>query len=132
MSPVPSRQKEPIGLGHAVLSAKHFIGDEPFAVLLGDDIMVSETPALRQLLEVYEEYQTEVIGVQPVDPADVSKYGIIQTSAQKNKVYQIDDLVEKPTVKDAPPDEKANPLVPPSSSAIVSSSAFLVGVPDRL
>ncbi|WP_319593160.1 UTP--glucose-1-phosphate uridylyltransferase GalU [Bacillus paralicheniformis] len=96
------RQKEPLGLGHAVLSAKHFIGDEPFAVLLGDDIMVSETPALRQLLEVYEEYQSEVIGVQPVDPADVSKYGIIQTSAQKNKVYQIDDLVEKPTVKEAP------------------------------
>lgn len=96
------RQKEPLGLGHAVLSAKHFIGDEPFAVLLGDDIMVSETPALRQLLEVFEEYQTEVIGVQPVDPADVSKYGIIQTSAQKNKVYQIDDLVEKPSVKEAP------------------------------
>ncbi len=96
------RQKEPLGLGHAVLSARHFIGDEPFAVLLGDDIMVSEKPALQQLIDVYEQYQTEVIGVQTVEPADVSKYGIIQTSVQKNKVYDIQDLVEKPSVKEAP------------------------------
>ncbi|WP_187444548.1 UTP--glucose-1-phosphate uridylyltransferase GalU [Bacillus swezeyi] len=96
------RQKEPLGLGHAVLSARHFIGDEPFAVLLGDDIMVSEKPALQQLIDVYEQYQTEVIGVQTVEPAEVSKYGIIQTSVQKNKVYDIQDLVEKPSVKEAP------------------------------
>ncbi|MFO6494964.1 UTP--glucose-1-phosphate uridylyltransferase GalU [Bacillus sp. z60-11] len=96
------RQKEPLGLGAAVLSARHFIGDEPFAVLLGDDIMVSEKPALQQLIDVYEQYQTEVIGVQTVEPADVSKYGIIQTTVQKNKVYDIQDLVEKPSVKEAP------------------------------
>ncbi|MFT0802853.1 UTP--glucose-1-phosphate uridylyltransferase GalU [Bacillus swezeyi] len=96
------RQKEPLGLGHAVLSARHFIGDEPFAVLLGDDIMVSEKPALQQLIDVYEQYQTEVIGVQTVEPAEVSKYGIIQTSVQKNKVYDIQDLAEKPSVKEAP------------------------------
>lgn len=96
------RQKEPLGLGHAMLSARHFIGDEPFAVLLGDDIMVSEKPALQQLIDVYQEYKTTVIGVQTVDPADVSKYGIIQTSTQKNKVYDIEDLVEKPDVRQAP------------------------------
>ncbi|MDU0069514.1 UTP--glucose-1-phosphate uridylyltransferase GalU [Bacillus sp. FSL M8-0052] len=96
------RQKEPLGLGHAVLSARHFIGDEPFAVLLGDDIMVSEKPALQQLIDVYQEYKTTVIGVQTVDAADVSKYGIIQTSTQKNKVYDIEDLVEKPDVRQAP------------------------------
>lgn len=96
------RQKEPLGLGHAVLSARHFIGDEPFAVLLGDDIMVSEKPALQQLIDIYQEYKTTVIGVQTVDAADVSKYGIIQTSTQKNKVYDIEDLVEKPAVRQAP------------------------------
>lgn len=96
------RQKEPLGLGHAVLSARHFIDDEPFAVLLGDDIMVSEKPALQQLIDVYQEYKTTVIGVQTVDAADVSKYGIIQTSTQKNKVYDIEDLVEKPDVRQAP------------------------------
>lgn len=96
------RQKEPLGLGHAVLSARHFIGDEPFAVLLGDDIMVSEKPALQQLIDVYQTYKTSVIGVQTVDPADVSKYGIIQTSTQKNKVFDIEDLVEKPDVRQAP------------------------------
>ncbi|MCY7855676.1 UTP--glucose-1-phosphate uridylyltransferase GalU [Bacillus sonorensis] len=96
------RQKEPLGLGHAVLSARHFIGDEPFAVLLGDDIMISEKPALQQLIDVYKEYKTSVIGVQCVEPADVSKYGIIQTATQKNKVYDIEDLVEKPAVREAP------------------------------
>ncbi|MBY8914318.1 UTP--glucose-1-phosphate uridylyltransferase GalU [Bacillus sp. YC2] len=96
------RQKEPLGLGHAVLCAEHFIGDEPFAVLLGDDIMVSDTPALLQLIDVYDEYGTEVVGVQPVEPADVSKYGIIQTPQHKQHVYQVEDLVEKPSPEKAP------------------------------
>lgn len=96
------RQKEPLGLGHAVLCAEHFIGDEPFAVLLGDDIMVSDTPALLQLIDVYDQYGTEVVGVQPVEPADVSKYGIIQTPHHKQHVYQVEDLVEKPSSEEAP------------------------------
>ncbi|MFB4366243.1 UTP--glucose-1-phosphate uridylyltransferase GalU [Bacillus sp. LR_6] len=95
------RQKEPLGLGHAVLCAEHFIGDEPFAVLLGDDIMVSETPALRQLMDVYDVYGTEVVGVQSVLPEDVSKYGII-TSGSQGHVYEVNDLVEKPSPEEAP------------------------------
>ncbi|MGR0121451.1 UTP--glucose-1-phosphate uridylyltransferase GalU [Bacillus halotolerans] len=96
------RQKEPLGLGHAVLCAEHFIGDESFAVLLGDDIMVSEKPALRQLMDVYADYGTEVVGVQSVLPEDVSKYGIIQTSGSQGHVYEVNDLVEKPSPEDAP------------------------------
>lgn len=92
------RQKEPLGLGHAVLCAEHFIGDEPFAVLLGDDIMVSETPALRQLMDVYNAYGTEVVGVQSVLPEDVSKYGIINTSGSHGHVFEVKDLVEKPSL----------------------------------
>ncbi|MEK4378108.1 MULTISPECIES: UTP--glucose-1-phosphate uridylyltransferase GalU [Bacillus] len=96
------RQKEPLGLGHAVLCAEHFIGDESFAVLLGDDIMVSEKPALRQLMDVYADYGTEVVGVQSVLPEDVSKYGIIQTSGSQSHVYEVNDLVEKPSPEEAP------------------------------
>ncbi|MGG1228672.1 UTP--glucose-1-phosphate uridylyltransferase GalU [Bacillus halotolerans] len=91
------RQKEPLGLGHAVLCAEHFIGDEPFAVLLGDDIMVSEKPALRQLMDVYAAYGTEVVGVQPVLPEDVSKYGIIQTSGSQGHVYEVNSPEEAPS-----------------------------------
>ncbi|MDG0765292.1 UTP--glucose-1-phosphate uridylyltransferase GalU [Bacillus halotolerans] len=96
------RQKEPLGLGHAVLCAEHFIGDEPFAVLLGDDIMVSEKSALRQLMDVYAAYGTEIVGVQSVLPEDVSKYGIIQTSDSQGHVYEVNDLVEKPSPEAAP------------------------------
>ncbi len=96
------RQKEQLGLGHAVLGAEHFIGDEPFAVLLGDDIMVSEKTALRQLMDVYNAYGTEVIGVQSVLPEDVSKYGIINTSGTHGHVYEVKDVVEKPSLDEAP------------------------------
>ncbi|OXS77414.1 UTP--glucose-1-phosphate uridylyltransferase [Domibacillus enclensis] len=96
------RQKEPLGLGHAVLSARQFIGDEPFAVLLGDDLMVSEKPALQQLIDIYDQVQTDVIGVQHVAPEDVSKYGIIDPGAHTGPLYEIADLVEKPTAAEAP------------------------------
>ncbi|WP_046174244.1 UTP--glucose-1-phosphate uridylyltransferase GalU [Domibacillus indicus] len=96
------RQKEPLGLGHAVLSARQFIGDEPFAVLLGDDLMMSEKPALRQLIDVYEQVKTDVIGVQHVAPEDVSKYGIIDPGAHTGPIYELADLVEKPSVEEAP------------------------------
>ncbi|NLI90960.1 MAG: UTP--glucose-1-phosphate uridylyltransferase GalU [Peptococcaceae bacterium] len=96
------RQREPLGLGHAILCAEQFIGDEPFAVLLGDDIMTADPPALQQLIQVYEQYQTTVIGVQPVCSEDVSKYGIISVERQFGRLFQVKDLVEKPGISKAP------------------------------
>ncbi|MFD1780008.1 UTP--glucose-1-phosphate uridylyltransferase GalU [Fredinandcohnia salidurans] len=97
------RQKEPKGLGHAIFCASRFIGNEPFAVLLGDDIVQSETPTLKQLIDIYDAYQTPVIGVQPVEESDVSKYGIIQIKHQlSDKLFELSSLVEKPSVKEAP------------------------------
>ncbi|MEW6621787.1 MAG: UTP--glucose-1-phosphate uridylyltransferase GalU [Bacillota bacterium] len=96
------RQKEALGLGHAIHCAKTFIGNEPFAVLLGDDIVVSEKPCLLQMIEIYERYKTSVIGVQVVPDEDVSKYGIIKAKAIEDSIFLIEDLVEKPKKKAAP------------------------------
>ncbi|NQD65617.1 UTP--glucose-1-phosphate uridylyltransferase GalU [Bacillus haikouensis] len=99
------RQKEPLGLGHAISCASRFIGDEPFAVLLGDDVVHSpETPCLKQLVEVYERYNSSVIGVQEVPEQEVSKYGVISINQNgiDNGVFHINDLVEKPKVEEAP------------------------------
>ena len=103
------RQREPKGLGHAVYCARKFVGDEPFAVLLGDDIVVSETPCLRQLIEVYDEYGGTVLGVQEVPTAEVSRYGIVAPKSSeeikpehRQQVWPVQDLVEKPSVEKAP------------------------------
>lgn len=96
------RQKEPKGLGHAVSCARSFIGDEPFAVLLGDDIVYSEKPCLKQMIEVYNEYKTTILGVQEVAKSEVSKYGIVEGKAIEKGVYKVKDLVEKPKVEEAP------------------------------
>ncbi|WP_343033672.1 UTP--glucose-1-phosphate uridylyltransferase GalU [Alkalicoccus luteus] len=99
------RQKEAKGLGHAISCAKHFIGDEPFAVLLGDDIVRTDgTPCLKQLIEVFERYNSSVVGVQPVPDNDVSKYGIVAPKSTEIEpgVIHVADLVEKPAVEDAP------------------------------
>lgn len=98
------RQKEPRGLGHAISCASHFIGNEPFAVLLGDDIVTSEKPCLKQLIEVYERYNSSVVGVQPVADEEVSKYGIVapKTSEIEPGVIHVADLVEKPSQEEAP------------------------------
>ncbi|OAT80994.1 UTP--glucose-1-phosphate uridylyltransferase [Bacillus sp. MKU004] len=99
------RQKEPLGLGHAIQCASRFIGDEPFAVLLGDDIVHSpEKPCLKQLVDVYERYNSSVIGVQEVPEQDVSKYGVISINQNgiEDGVYHINDLVEKPKQEEAP------------------------------
>jgi UTP--glucose-1-phosphate uridylyltransferase len=99
------RQKEPLGLGHAISCASRFIGDEPFAVLLGDDVVHSpETPCLKQLVDVYERYNSSVIGVQEVPVQEVSKYGVISINQNgiDNGVFHINDLVEKPKVEEAP------------------------------
>ncbi|RNA67470.1 UTP--glucose-1-phosphate uridylyltransferase GalU [Alteribacter keqinensis] len=98
------RQKEPLGLGHAIGCASHFIGNEPFAVLLGDDIVSSETPCLRQLIDVYNRYQSSVVGVQEVYGSDISKYGVIapKTSDIEPGIIHVDNLVEKPDAEEAP------------------------------
>lgn len=96
------RQKEPKGLGHAIYCAKTFIGNEPFAVLLGDDIVDSEVPCLKQLIEVYNEYKTTVLGVQHVPESEVSKYGIVSCRPVDDRVFKVKDLVEKPDVGKAP------------------------------
>lgn len=96
------RQKEPKGLGHAVLTARTFIGNEPFAVLLGDDVIDSETPALKQMMDVYDKYGASVLGVQTVERKDVSKYGIVDGLQLENRVYKVNGMVEKPKVENAP------------------------------
>lgn len=98
------RQKEPRGLGHAILTARHFIGNEPFAVLLGDDVVVSKQPCLSQMMDVYNEYKTSVLGVQRVAREVVNKYGIVDCKAIDNRVYKVRDLVEKPPIDKAPSD----------------------------
>lgn len=90
------RQKEPLGLGHAVLCARKFVGNEPFAVLLGDDIIDSEVPCLKQLIRVYEQEHKSVVGVQQVDWNETHKYGIIEPGAQKSNQSEVLDLIEKP------------------------------------
>ncbi|PLR81381.1 UTP--glucose-1-phosphate uridylyltransferase [Bacillus canaveralius] len=99
------RQKEPKGLGHAIHCAASFIGNEPFAVLLGDDIVRCETPCLQQLIDVFDKHQNSVIGVQEVDPKDVSKYGIIAPLGNKNPddgIIPLASVVEKPRIEIAP------------------------------
>ena len=96
------RQKEPKGLGHAVYCAKSFIGDEPFAVLLGDDIVDAETPCLKQMIDAYDEYKTSILGVQEVAKENVDKYGILDVKYIEDRVYKVKDMVEKPSVDNAP------------------------------
>ncbi|AEI39534.1 UTP--glucose-1-phosphate uridylyltransferase GalU [Paenibacillus mucilaginosus] len=96
------RQKEPKGLGHAIWCARKFIGDEPFAVLLGDDIVVSEKPCLQQMIEIYDTYQVSVLGVQNVEPETVSRYGIVDGMQLEDRVTRVTRLVEKPKREEAP------------------------------
>lgn len=96
------RQKEPKGLGHAIWCARKFIGNEPFAVLLGDDIVEAKVPCLKQMIDVYEQYQSSVVGVQPVPWNEVSRYGIVDGLSIGERVYQANRLVEKPQEDIAP------------------------------
>lgn len=96
------RQKEPKGLGHAINCARSFIGNEPFAVLLGDDIVDSEIPCLKQLIDIYEIHKTTILGVQRVPEADVSKYGILKCTEVNNRTFRVEELVEKPDRANAP------------------------------
>lgn len=96
------RQKEPKGLGHAVWTARKFIGDEPFAVLLGDDIIKSDKPCLKQLIDQYEENGSSVIGVQPVGDNETHRYGIIDPTEVNGRCYKVKSFVEKPPQGTAP------------------------------
>jgi len=96
------RQKEPKGLGHAIYCAKSFIGNEPFAVLLGDDIVYSDKPCLKQLIDVYGYYNSSVLGVQQVELKDVHKYGIVDGHKIDPTVSRVNQLIEKPKTEESP------------------------------
>jgi UTP--glucose-1-phosphate uridylyltransferase len=98
------RQKDPLGLGHAILVARALVGDEPFAVLLGDDIIDADVPCLKQLISAFERYRSPILAVQQVPPAEISSYGIIDPKPIEDSVYQILDMVEKPSPEAAPSD----------------------------
>lgn len=96
------RQKEQKGLGHAISCAKSFIGNQPFAVLLADDIMQSQEPVIKQMMKVYEEKESAVLGCKTVAEKDVNKYGIVDFSQKEGNVYKVEDLIEKPSLEEAP------------------------------
>ncbi|MGE5329780.1 MAG: UTP--glucose-1-phosphate uridylyltransferase GalU [Deltaproteobacteria bacterium] len=96
------RQKEPKGLGHAIYCARSFVGNEPFAVLLGDDIVKSEQPCIGQIMDIYNEYKTSVLGVQMVDWNEVDRYGIVECNKIEDKVFKVKNLIEKPEKDKAP------------------------------
>lgn len=98
------RQKEARGLGHAILCARYFVGDAPFAVLLGDDVVYTGdgTPCLKQLLDCFEQKQKTILGVQRVDRDKVNKYGIVTTGRSEGRVHEVKSLVEKPKIEEAP------------------------------
>ena len=98
------RQKEPLGLGHAILCARTLVGEEPFGVFLGDDIIVSRTPCMRQLLDVYARYQGPIVAVMRIPGLDISRYGVIKPKPLGGNVYEVLDMVEKPAPEDAPSD----------------------------
>jgi len=99
---VSVRQKKPLGLGHAVLCARDLVGNEPFAVLLADDLIDSDTPCVRQLLNIFEETQESVIALLKVAETEVHQYGVIKGKEIKKRLYQVESTVEKPAAKDAP------------------------------
>ena len=95
------RQKEPLGTGHAIMKARKHIGEEPFAVLFGDDLVISERPCIRQMMDQYEKYSASMLAVQEVSRERISSYGVIK-GKQINEVYLLEELVEKPNPEDAP------------------------------
>lgn len=96
------RQKEPLGLGHAIWCARKFIGNEPFGVMLGDDIVKSEVPALKQMMDQYEEVNSSVIGVQEVEPENIHRYGVIDPVSRESSLMKVKRFVEKPSKEEAP------------------------------
>ena len=99
---VSVRQKKPLGLGHAVLCARDLVGNEPFTVMLADDLIDSETPCIRQLLEIFEEKKESVIALMKVPLEEVHQYGVIRGKEMKKGLYQVEATVEKPPAREAP------------------------------
>ncbi|TAK07159.1 UTP--glucose-1-phosphate uridylyltransferase GalU [bacterium] len=99
---VSVRQKRPLGLGHAVLCARDLVGDEPFAVLLSDDLIEASVPCMRQLVKIFEEKKESVIALRRVPEQEVQKYGIVQGKQLSNRLYEVEDMVEKPRPQEAP------------------------------
>jgi UTP--glucose-1-phosphate uridylyltransferase len=99
-----TRQKQALGLGHAIYQAKDFAGNEPFAALLADDVIDAEKPALQQMIEVFEKYQAPVIATMQVAGEAISRFGVIDAEEVEPNVYKINDMVEKPAFADAPSD----------------------------
>jgi UTP--glucose-1-phosphate uridylyltransferase len=99
-----TRQKQALGLGHAIYQAKDFVGNEPFAALLADDVVDAEKPALLQMIEVFEKYQAPVIATMQVEGEDISRFGVIDAEEVSRGVFRIRDMVEKPKFADAPSD----------------------------
>ena len=95
-------QEEALGLGHAILCAKDFVKDDPFAVILGDDVVCAEKPAIGQLMEVYDKTKSSVVGVQPVPVEEIHKYGIVAGTILGNDLYKLTEIVEKPKSEEAP------------------------------
>ena len=96
------RQNEALGLGHAILQARDLVGDEPFAVMLSDDIIDSRVPALRQLLDVYEKYESPVVAAMPVEGDEISRFGVLDVDEVSDGIYRVKDMVEKPDASQAP------------------------------
>lgn len=118
------RQKEALGLGHAVLTARELVGNEPFAVLLADDVIDAEVPVLKQMIDVFEQVQASVIATQVVEGPAISSYGVLAVKPVegfKGRLYEIQDMVEKPSQKDAP-----------SNLAIIGRYLLTPGVFDTL
>lgn len=99
-----TRQKQALGLGHAIYQAKEFVGDEPFAVMLPDDVMDAKTPALGQLIKIYEKYDAPVIATMQIAGEAISRFGVIDAEEVEPNVFKIRDVVEKPKFEDAPSD----------------------------
>jgi UTP--glucose-1-phosphate uridylyltransferase len=99
---VSVRQKKPLGLGHAVLCARDLVGNEPFAVMLADDLIDSNVPCIRQLLEIFQDTNESVVALMEVPDAEVHQYGVIKGRVMKERLYQIEATVEKPSAKEAP------------------------------
>lgn len=96
------RQKEPLGLGHAVLTAARLVGDEPFALFLPDDVFISSPPVMHQMVEVYEKCRGSVLAIERVSREDTQRYGVISPSPLSDRIYRVDNLVEKPAPQEAP------------------------------
>ncbi|MBA3769838.1 MAG: UTP--glucose-1-phosphate uridylyltransferase GalU [Blastocatellia bacterium] len=99
-----TRQKQALGLGHAIFQAKDFVGNEPFAALLADDVVDAKIPALKQLIDVFEKYDAPVIATMQVEGEAISRFGVIDAEEVEPNVFKIKDMVEKPTFADAPSD----------------------------